>query len=234
MRNRITDISIFIVFMAFFGFLLMTGEPLYLGDSFQHEMQFVTREPVYALLIQFLRWLSPEYHYWLVIVVQNILAVIANTIFLSVVRRELKLKRLMLFMFGAILLAPHILTPLASASGMVITNSLLSEGISYSLYLFYIMYILKAIWRKESFEKDSKLAFVWAVFVSLVRGQFMILILVWFLAMALIAFMQKRWKQIAVFVVMLAIAFVGRGLIVKTYNFCEQGLFVDTASGKAP
>lgn len=233
MRNRITDISIFIVFMAFFGFLLMTGEPLYLGDSFQHEMQFVTREPVYALLIQFLRWLSPEYHYWLVIVVQNILAVIANTIFLSVVRRELKLKRLMLFMFGAILLAPHILTPLASASGMVITNSLLSEGISYSLYLFYIMYILKAIWRKESFGKDSKLAFGWAIFVSLVRGQFMILILVWFLAMGLIAVFQKRWKQILVFIMMLALAFVGRGLIVKSYNFCEQGLFVDTASGKA-
>ena len=85
----------------------------------------------------------------------------------------------------------------------------------------------------ESVGKDSMLAFFWAVFMSLVRGQFMILILVWFLAMALIAFLQKRWKQIVVFVVMLAIAFVGRGLIVKTYNFCEQGLFVATASGKA-
>ncbi|MEE1255089.1 MAG: hypothetical protein UHN47_01040 [Lachnospiraceae bacterium] len=233
MRNRITDISIFIVFMAFFGFLLITGEPLYLGDSFQHEMQFVTREPVYALLIQFLRWVSPEHHYWFIIIVQNILAVVTNTIFMCVVRREWKLKWPVLVLFVAILLSPHILTPIASASGMVITNSLLSEGIAYSLYLFYVLYILKAIWRMESVGKDSMLAFFWAVFMSLVRGQFMILILVWFLAMALIAFLQKRWKQIVVFVVMLAIAFVGRGLIVKTYNFCEQGLFVATASGKA-
>lgn len=233
MRNKITDISIFIVFMAFFGFLLITGEPLYLGDSFQHEMQFVTREPVYALLIQFLRWVSPEHHYWFVIIVQNILAVVANTIFMCVVRRELKLKWPVLVMFVAILLSPHILTPIASASGMVITNSLLSEGISYSLYLFYMMYILKAIWRRESFGKDSILAFCWAIFVSLVRGQFMILILVWLLVVGLIALLQKRWKQIVLFVVMLAVAFVGRGLIVKTYNFCEQGLFVDTVSGKA-
>ncbi len=233
MRNKITDVSIFIVFMAFFGFLLITGEPLYLGDSFQHEMQFVTREPVYALLIQFLRLVSPEHHYWFIIIVQNILAVVANTIFMCVVRRELKLKWPVLVMFVAILLSPHILTPIASASGMVITNSLLSEGISYSLYLFYMMYILKAIWRRESFGKDSILAFCWAIFVSLVRGQFMILILVWFLVVGLIALLQKRWKQIVLFVVMLAVAFVGRGLIVKTYNFCEQGLFVDTVSGKA-
>ncbi len=233
MRNKVTSISIFIVFTAFFGFLLLTGEPQYLGDTFQHENQFVTREPIYALLIQFLRWVSPDNHYQLLIVVQNILAIAANTIFVCVLRRELKLKWYMIPLFMIILLAPHIMTPIASASGMVITNSLLSEGISYSLYLFYMMYILKAIWRREILGKDSVLAFLWAILVSLVRGQFMILILVWFLAMGLIAFLQKRWKQIVILVVMLAVAFVGRGLIVKTYNFCEQGLFVDTASGKA-
>ena len=233
MRNRIVNISTFIIFTAFFGFLLITGEPLYLGDTFQHENQFVTREPIYALLIQFLRWVSPDYHYHLLIVVQNLLAIVANTVFVCALRRELKLKWYMILLFIPILLAPHIMTPIASASGMVITNSLLSEGISYSLYLFYMMYILKAIWRREILGRDSILAFFWAILVSLVRGQFMILILVWFLAMGLIALLQKRWKQIMILAAMLAVAFVGRGLIVKTYNFCEQGLFVDTASGKA-
>ena len=125
-KNKINyiDIIIGLVFTSFFGFLLLTGEPLYLGDSFQHEMQFVTREPVYALLIQFLRGLSPEYHYWLIIVIQNLLAIVANTMFMYVVRRELKLKWFMILLFMVMLLAPHIITPLASASGMVITNSL--------------------------------------------------------------------------------------------------------------
>lgn len=233
MRKRIIDITIFLVFAVFFGFLLITGEPQYLGDSFQHEMQFVTREPVYALLIQFLRFLSPDHHYELIILVQNILAIVANTIFVCVLRRLLNLKWYMLPVMIVILLAPHIMTPLASASGMVITNSLLSEGISYSLYLFFILHILKAVWSRNILGKDSLFAFFWAIGVSLVRGQFMVLILVWFLAMAIIAFLQKKWKQIAIFVVMLAVAFVGRGLLVKTYNYCEQGLFVDTASGKA-
>lgn len=233
MRNKITNISIFIIFTVFFGFLLLTGEPQYLGDTFQHENQFVTREPGYALLIQLLRRISPDNYYQLLIVVQNILAVAANTIFICVLRRELKVKWYILPLFIIMLLAPHIMTPIASASGMVITNSLLSEGISYSLYLFYIMYILKAIWRRELLGRDSRLAFLWAILVSLVRGQFMILILVWFLAMGLLALLQKRWKQIMILVVMLAAAFAGRGLIVKTYNYCEQGLFVNTVSGKA-
>lgn len=233
MRNKITNISIFIIFTVFFGFLLLTGEPQYLGDTFQHENQFVTREPGYALLIQLLRRISPDNHYQLLIVVQNILAVAANTIFICVLRRELKVKWYILPLFVIMLLAPHIMTPIASASKMVITNSLLSEGISYSLYLFYIMYILKAIWRRELLGRDSRLAFLWAILVSLVRGQFMILILVWFLAMGLLALLQKRWKQIMILVVMLAAAFAGRGLIVKTYNYCEQGLFVNTVSGKA-
>lgn len=233
MRNKITNISIFIIFTVFFGFLLLTGEPQYLGDTFQHENQFVTREPGYALLIQLLRRISPDNHYQLLIVVQNMLAVAANTIFICVLRRELKVKWYILPLFIIMLLAPHIMTPIASASGMVITNSLLSEGISYSLYLFYVMYILKAIWRRELLGRDSRLAFLWAILVSLVRGQFMILILVWFLAMGLLALLQKRWKQIMILVVMLAAAFAGRGLIVKTYNYCEQGLFVNTVSGKA-
>ena len=233
MQKRITDLSILIVFTIFFGFLLITGEPLYLGDSYQHEMQFVTREPVYALLIQFLRWISPEHHYQLVIIVQNILAIVTNTIFVCTMRRLLNLKWYLLPPFILILLAPHIMTPIASATGMVITNSLLSEGISYSLYLIFIMYLLKAVWSRTLLGRDCVLAFVWAIIVSLVRGQFMILILVWFLAMGCIALLQKKWKQAVVLLVMLAAAFAGRGLLVKTYNYCEQGLFVSTASGKA-
>lgn len=232
-REKLTDVVILTVFTLFFGYMLITGEPQYLGDTFQHENQFLTREPVYALLIQFLRFVSPQNHYQLVIIVQNILAILANTVFVCSLRKMLNLKWYLQPVFVIILLVPHIVTPLASSSGMVITNALLSEGIAYSLYLFFIKYILRAIWNREILGKDSILAFLWAVGISLVRGQFMILILVWFITMALIAVLQKKWKNIAVFVIMLIVAFAGRGLIVKTYNYCEQGLFVGTVSGKA-
>lgn len=220
-------------FTIFFGFLLITGEPQYLGDTFQHEYQFVTRDPVYALIIQFLRFISPDNHYELIIILQNIFAVVANTVFLKFLRKSFSLNGILTALSGLIMLTPHIITPLASSSHMVITNSLLSEGIAYSLYLFFIMELLKMVWSREIIGKSSIAALFWALLLSLVRGQFMVLILVWFIAAAIIAVINKDIKKLVLFTVILALTFAGRGLLVKTYNYCEQGLFVATASGKA-
>lgn len=228
-----TNVAVGAAFVLFFSFLLIKGEPMYLGDSFQHEYQFVTREPVYALLIQILRFISPEHHYWLVICVQCILAIVANTMFIVFLRKELKLSRLMTVLAVLLILMPHIMTPLASATNMVITNSLLSEGISFSLHLFFMKYIFTVLWRGETSGKNVVLALVWAMIVSLVRGQFMTLFLVWFIVVSLLALCRKQWKRIGIFVLVLATAFLGRELIVKTYNYCEQGLFVSTVSGQA-
>jgi hypothetical protein len=232
-KVRLTDFLIFAIFAAFFGVLLISGEPLYLGDTYQHEMQFVTRDPIYALMIQLLRWISPDNHYYLIIVVQNILAVIANTLFVCNIRKMFNLRNYMLPAVILVLLSPHIMTPIVSSTNMIITNSLLSEGIAYSLYLFFALYMLKAIYARKLLGKYSILAFIWAVVVSMVRGQFMVLILVWFLSMGVILLLDKKWKEIAILIVMLAVGFAGRTMIVKTYNYCEQGLFVSTVSGKA-
>lgn len=53
-----TQPNIFYNICSFFGFLLVTGEPISVGDTFQYESQMVMREPIYALLIQVLRFVS--------------------------------------------------------------------------------------------------------------------------------------------------------------------------------
>ena len=45
------DLLFLLLFLSFFGYLFVTGEPLYVGDTFQYENQMIMREPVYALLI---------------------------------------------------------------------------------------------------------------------------------------------------------------------------------------
>ncbi len=227
------NLLVYLIFTLFFGTLFVIGTPMYLGDSFQHLNQFVTREPVYALLVQILRAFSPEHYYELIVLVQCILAIVANSVFLIFLRKEFGLNNRLVVLAGFILLSPHIMTPLASVTHMVLTNSLLSEGITYSLYLFVMKYLLLMINRREIIGKNSMAMLVWAFFVSLVRGQFMVLLLVWFLVAALFVFLQKKYRKLLLLVAMLAVSFVGRGLLVKTYNYCEQGLFVNTASGTA-
>ena len=61
-RENIVYIAAFAIFALFFGVLYFTGEPIYVGDTYQYEHQMIMREPVYSLLIQFVRFLSPEHH----------------------------------------------------------------------------------------------------------------------------------------------------------------------------
>ncbi|MCI5611615.1 MAG: hypothetical protein MR392_09630, partial [Roseburia sp.] len=163
----------------------------------------------------------------------NILAIIANTIFVSFIRRYFQLKKIWQPVIILIVLMPHIMTPIASATNMILTNSLLSEGISFSLYPFFIMYLLKAIRSGKILGKDAIYALVWGVFLSLIRGQMMSLLIVWLIVMSILAIVRHGAKNIILIVLLLGVTFTGRTLLVKTYNYAEQGLWVNTVSGQA-
>ena len=248
MKAHWQNLIIFLIFAVFFGFLLVTGEPISVGDTFQHENQMVMREPGYALLIQFLRFISPQSFYWLIIIVQNMLAVAANTFFIVWMKKHFRLHLWIALLFTAILLVPHILTPVFSSTHFILTNALMTEGILFSLYPLAMLCLLNAIWSNKPLGKESIGTLLFFLLLSLIRGQMMVLFIVWFIVMAAVAVvngwqMAKRKsasvtdsvvKQgLLVIVVLLIVAFVVRVGIIRVYNYCENGLFVDTASGKA-
>ena len=253
-RNvQLQDLLFGAVFAAFFAYLLFTGEPVYTGDTFQHENQMIMREPGYALLIQFLRFLSPERHYWILITLQNLLAAAANTAVVVFMRRRFGLGLPGSFVFTGILLVPHIMTPLFSSTHLVLTNALMTEGILFSLYPLAFIQLLRAMWSGRPMGRESICALIWLFVLSLIRGQMMVLFVVWFLLMFVLTVIrgvqetEKMGERNNTFVLaenigrqglmaMIAafiIVFTARSLVIHVYNYCEQGLFVDTASGNA-
>ncbi len=246
-RNK-ENILIGVIFTLFFGFLLITGEPIYTGDTLQYEEQTVMREPVYALLIQVLRFISPEGYYRLIIMVQNILAAVANTAFVIILRKKFKLNMPISLLFVLIQLMPHLMTPVFARTHLMITNSLMTEGIAYSVYPLAFLCLLNAVWLAKPLGKDSIAALLFFLFISLIRGQMMVLLVVWFVVTTVMVFVEylsmrrvnergsrlkaaaKRWLLI---LFMFILAFGVRTVLVRVYNYCESGLFVDTASGKA-
>lgn len=249
-RENVIYFGVFAVFAVFFGVLYFTGEPIYVGDTYQYEHQMIMREPVYALLIQFVRFLSPENHFQIIIALQNLLAVVANTAVIVFLRRRLGLSALEAFLFAGILLMPHIMTPVLSRTHLLLTNALMTEGISYSLYPIAFMSLLDMMWDGKPVSRKSfrTLALFWLL--TLIRGQMMVLFVVWFLAAFVLtvrnavratgetrnafALAEMIWKQgllavLAAFV----IVFAARSAVIHVYNYLEQGLFVDNISGKA-
>lgn len=247
------NLIFFSIFAVFFGYLFLAGEPVYVGDTFQYENQMIMREPVYALLMQFCRFVSPRYQYWLVILVQNLLAVAGNTLVIAFMRKRFRLNMGVSLLFTGILLVPHVMTPLFASTHLVLTNALMTEGILFSLYPLAFVCLLDMMWSGKPVGKKSFGTLAFFLLLSLIRGQMMVLFVVWFLVAYVLmvrngiavtrrtqegkntfALAENIGKQgIVVILMAVVVVFVARSAAIHVYNYCEQGLFVDTASGKA-
>ena len=145
------------------------------------------REPIYALLIQVLRFVSPKDHYWLIIILQNILAIAANTVFIAWIRKRFGLNVWVSLLFTAILLVPHIMTPIFASTHLVLTNALMTEGILFSLYPLAMMCLMNMLWSGKAVGRESLTTIGLFLLLSLIRGQMMVLFVVWFLVAFVLA-----------------------------------------------
>ncbi len=252
-RENIVYIAAFAIFAVFFGVLYFTGEPIYVGDTYQYEHQMIMREPVYSLLIQFVRFLSPEHHFQIIIALQNLLAVAANTAVIVFMRRRCGLNVPSTLLFTVILLMPHIMTPVLSRTHLLLTNALMTEGISYSIYPLAFVSLLDMMWGGAPVGRKSFRTLLIFLLMTLIRGQMMVLFVVWFLVAYILTvknavrvtektqgrmdtfrFTENISKQgLIAIIAAFIIAFAARSVVIHVYNYLEQGLFVDTISGKA-
>lgn len=110
-----------------------------------------------------------------------------------------------------------------------------------------MMCLMNMLWSGKAVGRESLTTIGLFLLLSLIRGQMMVLFVVWFLVAFVLAVknavkdrkntfdlaenIAKRGflAAVAVFI----IAFAARSVLIRVYNYCEQGLFVETASGKA-
>ncbi len=226
-------------FAVFFGYLYVTGEPIYAGDTFQYENQMVMREPGYALFMQLARFLAGDNSYQLIILLQNLLAVVANTYVIVFFRRHFNLDMALSLLFSAIMLVPHVATTIFSTTSLVLTNSLMTEGVLFSLYPLALLWLIEAWEDGKPLGKSSLKALCLMLLLSLIRSQMMVLFVVWFMEALVMCLLQNhtdvkdKIKKGCTAVCLLVLVFAIRTLLVYTYNYCENGLFVNTASGDA-
>ncbi len=233
LRNR-TDYFVFGGLCLLFGYFLFFNEVRELSDSFQYLNQFVSREPVYALLLQGLTVLFGESYTIHLSLIQNGLAVIGIYWLYYRLTSLFKMNPLFQAATAIALVSPHVITPYAAKSGMIITNSVLTEGIALSLYYIWAGMILTLILGK--YEKNRNrvivLTMLFSVFLSMIRGQLMICIIVWMLAAVFRLAVDKQYKPIIFVIIGFVLCFAGKTQLTKLYNYLESGLYVNTVSSK--
>ena len=228
-----TDYVVFAILAAVFGYFAFFREMMELGDSFQYLNQMVSREPVYALFLKILTGIFGERYGRPLLILQNLLAVVSIYWLYIRLTDLFKLPKLFEWAVVVFLLAPHLITPLAARSGMVITSSVMTEGIAMSLYYIWAGMMLTLLLGRYS--QNQKSAVVWSGFLSfvlsMIRGQFLICIAVWLLVNVFVFLLQKEYKKI-LFILLGALLLVGgKSYLTKAYHYVESDLFVATSSG---
>ena len=229
-----TDYVVMAGLLLLFGCFTFFGEMQELSDSFQYLNQFVTRDPVYALLLKFLITVFGDHYLFVLGVFQNVLAVIA--IYWTYRRLTDLFDIPSVFEVGVagLLVLPHIITPLVSQSRMIITNSVLTEGIAFSLYYIWTGMLLTLLLQcyGQCQNKSIILSGLLSVVLAMIRGQFLICMAVWLLVSGFVLGIQKKYKSVIIVLLGFVILFVGKSYFTKTYNYVESGIFVNTVSSK--
>ncbi|MDE7238895.1 MAG: hypothetical protein K2N41_04195, partial [Lachnospiraceae bacterium] len=180
---------------AFFCFLFL----YYVGGQYPDSVTYTGyntgREPLYPLFLLLCRKLAGEAHFlWVAALLQNVLAFFSFWYLYCFFVRQFHLNLLFRIAALIIILAPHLMTSVFAPSGIVLTNAILSEGLTVSLYPLFVTLLLEAFYREKKGWFPA-LSYAAALLLALARGQLMTMLLVWFVVSAVSAVRGMQQKK---------------------------------------
>ena len=218
--------------VLFFAALWLLGTTGIYNDSNQYIAMHIHREPLYSFFLWIFRSLFGETKYLdIVRFLQNGLAAFSVIWLAESLKKRFDFGQWMEALVCLILLAPHIITPVFSASGLVLSNGVISEALGLPLFYLYTAQCMKMVYTRQRGAALSSLLL--SLFLSLVRGQMMFTILLWLVFAGAVVIVEKKKlaKRLLICVVCTALAFGTRTLLVKSYNLVFNGYFINNTFG---
>ena len=218
--------------VLFFAALWLLGTTGIYNDSNQYIAMHIHREPLYSFFLWIFRSLFGETKYLdIVRFLQNGLAAFSVIWLAESLKKRFDFGQWMEALVCLILLAPHIITPVFSASGFVLSNGVISEALGLPLFYLFTAQCMKMVYTRQRGAALSSLLL--SLFLSLVRGQMMFTILLWLVFAGAVVIVEKKKlaKRLLICVVCTALAFGTRTLLVKSYNLVFNGYFINNTFG---
>ena len=167
-----------LVTVLLFAGLWLFGETGIYNDSNQYIAMHIHREPAYSFFLWMFRSLIGENGYLEAVrLLQNALAAFSVLWLSEELKKQFGYGSVMELLVSLLLLSPHIITPLSSESGLVLSNGIVSEALGLPLFYLFAAQCMRMIWNREKSAGIS--ALLLALLLSLVRGQMMFAILLW-------------------------------------------------------
>lgn len=250
-------------FLSFFGVLWYAAPIGIYPDSGSYIAMQTGREPLYPLFLLVFRlifrekdtivWLAasgqldsekavkliqewPALH--TAMLVQSLFAAAACFYLVKVIRNIFHLNGLLTMLVTLASLIPYILTPLASSSHMVLNKAVLTEGITFPMFMLFAALMIQGLFA-ESTAAGGKcqkwnyygLSFLCALLLVLTRNQMLVVFAVW---CAVICFEMLRSRNLRLVCVLLGgilVFFAGRMGLNHLYNRIVHQGYVGADTG---
>lgn len=139
-----------LVCLIFYVTMCLIYGPQLGADSNGYIHMISAREPVYPLFLMIFRMVFGEARYlYAVAFVQNLLMAFAVWYLTMYLRQKYAWKEWMTYVMIAMHFAVALLCQFAAGRASIFPNSILTEGITLSLWLIFITFLLKALWEKQ-------------------------------------------------------------------------------------
>lgn len=209
---------VFYLFFAFYdGAVICVDSPTYIEMSF-------TREPFYPLFLAFFRHFTSENYLLCAVVVQSLLMALCSWKLADYLREKLHIRDSYSTLLYCLPIATSLLCRFAAKRSSMYTNSILTEGICTSLYLFFLYCILNYVW--DLSRKHLVLSWLTAFIMVSSRKQMLMVLPLLFLAIIYTHYNQKKLRNgilIGIFACYLIFRFFS--FFDCSYNYFVRGTF---------
>lgn len=214
-----------VVCLIFYVTMCFIYGPQLGADSNGYIHMISAREPVYPLFLMIFRAVFGEPRYlYAVAFVQNLLMAYAVWYLTMYLRQKYAWKEWMTYVMIAMHFAVALLCQFAAGRASIYPNSILTEGITLSLWLIFITFLLKALWEKHM--RYVLYALILAAIMMDVRKQMAVSYIVLFGTLLLGWIGQKGYfKRMAAVVGMILCSILLALGGTRLYNYVMRGEF---------
>lgn len=224
-KKNLVPFVLFVVSSLFYLLFYLYDGIILTEDANSYIMMETNREPGYCIFLWIIRYLfGTDIYLHIAVIVQCIIAGAAATAITVSLTRRFSLHVMTATGILAIQYAITLLNRFVAQRRYSYYNSIETEALSYSLWIFFMIAIMNVIYEKR--RRDIVAAFIWSLLLMSIRKQMYITLGVLFFA--IIYVLWKKDKKVKVIVVSLLIIFVcllSNNLIDRTYNFAMRGVF---------
>lgn len=194
-------------------------------DSDSYITMQADREPGYCLYLWFLRIVfGNKLSLEAAAVLQCIIAGLSTAIFTLSLKRRFGLPLVISFGVWFIQCGLTLLNRFVAQRGYSYFNSIRTEALAYSFYLFLILGLLGILYDRS--KKSVLTSLIWAVILTSIRKQMLVAFGLILLSCLYAWWREKGWKRAALYsAVIVVLGLLGTRLIDCTYNYAFRGEF---------